>query len=137
MGILWAPDELRPHLIAIGDPLHLPRGNYLFRHGDAVTGVFLIMNGAVRLGLEGDLPAFPWRTLGPGSLLGLPATLSDATYSLTAQVIDDVDLVFVAREPLLNLLREQQHLCFQVMNILTEELTQTRKALARVRKRGE
>ena len=137
MGILWASDELRTHLIAAGDPLHLSRGNYLFRRGDPVTGVFLITNGVVRLGLEGDLPAFPWRNLGPGSLLGLPATLSEATYSLTAEVIDDADLIFLPRQRLLDLLRQQHHLCFQIMNILSEELTETRAALARVRKHGE
>jgi CRP-like cAMP-binding protein len=137
VGILWASDELRTHLIAVGDPLHLCRGNHLFRRGDPVTGVFLITSGAVRLGLEGDLPAFPWRTLGPGSLLGLPATLSDAIYSLTAEVVDDADLIFLPRQRLLDLLRQQHHLCFQIMNILTEELNQTRAALARVRKHGE
>jgi CRP-like cAMP-binding protein len=137
VGILWASDELRTHLIAVGDPLHLSCGNYLFRRGDPVTGVFLITNGAVRLGLEGDLPAFPWRNLGPGSLLGLPATLSEATYSLTAEVTDDADLIFLPRQRLLDLLRQQHHLCFQIMNILSEELNQTRAALARVRKHGE
>ena len=135
--ILWASDELRTHLIAVGDLVHLSCGNYLFRRGDPVTGVFLITNGAVRLGLEGDLPAFPWRNLGPGSLLGLPATLSEATYSLTAEVTDDADLIFLPRQRLLDLLRQQHHLCFQIMNILSEELNQTRAALARVRKHGE
>jgi CRP-like cAMP-binding protein len=66
--------------------------------------------------------------------VGLPASLSDSAYSLTAEVSEDAELVFLSRQRLLDLLREKPELCFQVMSILTEELTQTRTALERVRK---
>jgi CRP-like cAMP-binding protein len=39
----------------------------------------------------------------------------------------------LSRQSLLDLLRQKPELCFQVMSILTEELTQTRTALERVR----
>ena len=134
MGTLVAPDELKIQLKAVGSPIQRTRGTYLFRRGDAVTGIFLLAQGAVKLGLDGDPASFPSRHVGPGSVVGLPATLSDSTYSLTAEVVEDAELVFLSRERLLDLLREKPHLCFQVMNILTEELTQTRTALERVRR---
>ena len=134
MGILVAPDELKTQIVATGTLLERARGTYLFRHEDPVTGVFLIAEGAIRLGLDGNPASFPWRELGPGSLVGLPATLSDSCYSLTAEVLEDSRLIFLSRQRLLALLRQKPELCFQVMTVLTEELTQTRGALERVRK---
>jgi CRP-like cAMP-binding protein len=66
--------------------------------------------------------------------VGLPATLSDSSYSLTAEALEDSRMVFLSRQSLLDLLRQKPELCFQVMSVLTEELTQTRGALERVRK---
>jgi CRP-like cAMP-binding protein len=129
MGTLVAPDALKIQLKAVGSPIQRTRGAYLFRRGDAVTGIFLLAQG-----VDGDPAGFPSRHVGPGSVVGLPGTLSDSTYSLTAEVVEDAELVVLSRERLLDLLREKPHLCFQVMNILTEELTQTRTALERVRK---
>jgi CRP-like cAMP-binding protein len=136
MGTLIAPDELKVQLIAAGSRIQGTRGTFLFRRGDAVTGIFLISSGAVRLGLDEEPAAFPARHIGPGSVMGLPAALSNAPYSLSAEVLEDSELVYLARERLLDLLREQPKLCFQVMNILAEELTHTRSALERIRKGG-
>jgi CRP-like cAMP-binding protein len=94
MGTLVAPDELKRHLITVGTPAQRARGTYLFRRGDAVTGIFLISRGTVRLGLDGDPAGFPSRDVGPGSVVGLPASLSDSSYSLTAEVSEDAELVF-------------------------------------------
>jgi CRP-like cAMP-binding protein len=134
MGTLVAPDELKIQLEAVGSPIQRTRGTYLFRRGDAVTGIFLVVQGVVRLKLDGDPASLPARHVGPGSVVGLPATLSDSPYSLTAEVVEDSELMLLPRQRLLDLLQEKPQLCFQVMNILTEELTQTRTALARVRK---
>ena len=62
MGILVAPDELKTQIVATGTPVEGARGTYLFRHGDPVTGVFLIVEGAIRLGLDCNPASFPWRS---------------------------------------------------------------------------
>jgi CRP-like cAMP-binding protein len=129
MSALIAPDALRQHLELIGSTLEKSRETFLFHRGENVVGVFLIVEGTIRLGLERDPRGFPSRLLGAGSLVGLPATLSDSTYSLTAEVLEDARLVFVPAPRLRQLLRDQPQLCFDVMTILTEELTQTRAAL--------
>ena len=133
MGTLIAPDELKQQLETIGSRIQKSRGSFLFRRGDEVSGIFLISEGTVRLGLERDPPGFPARHLGSGSVVGLPATLSDGPYSLTAEVLEDSQFVFVSRQRLLDLLRDKPQLCFHVMTILSEELSQTRTALERTR----
>jgi CRP-like cAMP-binding protein len=72
MGTLIAPEELKRQLEVVGAPIQKERGSFLFRRGDEVSGIFLIRQGAVQLGLERDLPGFPPRRLGPGSVVGLP-----------------------------------------------------------------
>lgn len=134
MGTLLAPDALKDQLEIVGTRIKKARGSFLFQRGDEVSGVFLISQGAIRLGLERDLPGFPARHLGPGSVVGLPATLSDMPYSLTAEVLEESEVVYVPRPRLLDLLREKPELCFHVMAILSEELTQTRSAIEHTRK---
>ena len=136
MGALTAPDTIIKQLESVGIDVKKQRGTFLFRRNDQVTGAFLIAKGKVRLGLENVRRGLPWRELGPGSLLGLPATLSDASYSLTAEVIEDSEFFFISAATLKDLLRQQPQLCFDVMHILTEELMETRAALERVHKRG-
>ena len=137
MTALVASEALQQQLKSIGSRLEKPQGSFLFHRGDQVVGVFLLEKGAIRLGLERDPRGFPSRRLGPGALVGLPATLSNSPYSLTAELLEDCELVFVPALELRALLREDPQLCFDVMNILTEELARTRTALERVRKPPE
>jgi CRP/FNR family transcriptional regulator, polysaccharide utilization system transcription regulator len=134
MRALVAPNELKVQLIAAGSRIHSARGTFLFRHGDTVTGIFLVSTGAVRLGLDEEPAAFPSRQIGPGSVVGLPAALSNSPYSLSAEVLEDSELVYLSRERLIHLLRAKPELSMRVIEVLTEELTQTRVALERVRK---
>jgi hypothetical protein len=74
MGTLLAPDALKEQLEIAGSRIKKERGSFLFRRGDEVSGVFFISQGVIRLRLERDLPGFPARRLGPGSVVGLPRT---------------------------------------------------------------
>lgn len=133
MATLEAPNDLKQQLIASGSRMHSARHTFLFQRGDAVSGIFLIASGAVELRLDERPTALPPQLLGPGSVLGLPAALSNLPYSMSAEVLEDSDLVFLPRERLLGLLHEQPQLCFRIMNLLSEELTETRSTLERVR----
>jgi CRP-like cAMP-binding protein len=133
MASLEASKEIKALLTGVGRTMRANRGTFLFRRGDPVTGVFLIQSGAVKLGLEQEMTAFPSRRITDGSVLGLPATLSDMPYSLSAEVVDDAELLFVPRKPLMDLLRNRADLCLQIIELLTEELTQTRGALEQAR----
>jgi CRP-like cAMP-binding protein len=136
MGTLIAPDSLKAQLESIGSKIQKGKGAFLFHRGDGVSGVYLILSGQIRLGLEHDPRGFPSRLIGEGSLQGLPSTLSNSTYSLTAEILEESQLIFVPADKLRQRLREQPQLCFAVMSVLTEELNQTRDALERLHKPG-
>ena len=79
-------------------------------------GVFLVREGKVSLRLDGV--GIATRTLGPGSLLGLPATQNGRPYSLTAMVTKDSRLDFISREAVLLILHSDTLVCFQALHIL-------------------
>jgi len=134
MALLLVQGELKQSLVETGSKVRYDRGDFLFCRGDEVRGVFLILKGEVRLGLDKSPSALPTRDLGPGNLLGLPATLSNSPYSLTAEAIADSEAIVVTRPAMLELLRKHTKLSFEVMNLLSEELVETRNALSRIRK---
>jgi CRP-like cAMP-binding protein len=134
MESLQAPEELKNELVAAGLRTAPSKGTFLFRRGDTAKGIFLVIAGKVRLGLGRNLTGFPARELGPGAVMGLPATLSHSPYSLSAEVIENSEVVFLSRARTLCLLREHTQLCFEVMSLLSEELARTRSALSRIRK---
>jgi CRP-like cAMP-binding protein len=125
-----APPELRSALEAIASNLEKSKKSILFRRGDMPVGVFLVRKGRVSLALDGTNAAS--RTLGPGSVLGLPATLNGRPYSLTATVTEDCQLDFVRREAVLCLLRENTFVCFQALQILGSEISDMRRAMDQV-----
>ena len=105
-----------------------PKGAILFRRGDDVTGVYLIRRGRISLGLDYESPVYPARTLGPGAVAGLPPSISGNAYSLTAEVVEDSELAFVPREAVVACLRKNPFLCFQVMDLLSDEIADIRSA---------
>jgi CRP-like cAMP-binding protein len=129
MDTLIAPDSLKTQLEGIGTRMEKGTGTFLFGRGDAPSGVYLVLSGQIRLGLQPDPRGFPSRLIGAGSVLGLPSTLSSSPYGLTAEIMEDSQMIFVPADRLRQLLRDQPQLCFNVMSILAEELNQTRAAL--------
>lgn len=120
---------LRDQLLALSTAVSRPKGTVLFRRGDACSGVFLICSGKVRLALDVADSAFRPRILGSGCVIGLPAAISGSTYSLTAEVIEQAELACVLQKALTSCLRENPVLCFEVMSILSNEISETRSAL--------
>jgi CRP-like cAMP-binding protein len=104
-------------------------GTVLFRTGGPARGAVRILQGQVRLTLERAAGLYPTRTLGPGSIIGLPATFSGKPYSLTAEAAEDCNLDFIPRRKLLSLVRRKPKIEFQIVRILSEEIFQMRKAV--------
>ena len=120
---------MQEEFLRLADVIFKAKGTILFRHGDACSGLYLIRKGRVSLALDGANCAFPPRLLGAGSVVGLPATVAGSPYSLTAQVIDDAELAFVPREAVVECLRQNPQLCFEVMDMLSGEISGTRFAI--------
>jgi CRP-like cAMP-binding protein len=129
MGNLVVSPALRQQLVLVSTPVCRRKGTILFSRGDDVTGLYLIRSGRVSLTLDGAHPAFPRRSLGAGSVLGLPAAVGGTPYSLTAKVVEDAEFAFIPREALAECLRQNPTLCFEVMDILSREISGTRSVL--------
>jgi CRP-like cAMP-binding protein len=120
--------ELKAELEQRATVVFKAKGAILFRRGEDVSGVFLIRSGRVSLALDCETPLYPARILGPGAIAGLPATVSGNPYSLTAKVVEDAELAFVPRDAVLECLRNNPTLCFQVMDMLSGEISDIRSA---------
>jgi CRP-like cAMP-binding protein len=72
-----------------------------------------------------------YRSVSKGYILGLPATICDQPYSLTAEA-SEVSLVrFIEQPRVVEFLRGRSDLCLHVVEILGHELTDMRKAKAK------
>jgi CRP-like cAMP-binding protein len=106
----------------------LRKGTVLFHCGDALSGVFVVRRGAVAMSVEGEHSVYPPRTLGPGEIAGLPATLT-GHYSLTARVTEDSELGFVPGPKVTEILELSPRLSMAAMRLMSEEIARVRLAL--------
>jgi CRP-like cAMP-binding protein len=118
--------DLYCELRKLSIPTVKTKGTILFRAGQPVKGAFLVRSGQVKMTLDHS-PLYPTRSLGAGTIIGLPATFSGEPYSLTAKAERDCHLDFIPRARLLELLRLNPKLGFQIVRMLSEEIFQMRK----------
>jgi CRP-like cAMP-binding protein len=128
-GPFGASEALCAALAAAGKSENVEKGAVLFRQGEEVRGVYVVKSGRVRLSLV-DRGAVSDRYAGPGSALGLPATMTGNYYSLTAQTLEATEVVFVTRDSVLSLLHRYPEFCFEVVEILAHEVGHMRRDTA-------
>jgi CRP-like cAMP-binding protein len=109
------------------EKIRKPRYTVLFRRGQKAIGIFLVFSGKVSLDSGVDSPLAP--TYGPGALVGLPATVTERNYSMTATVTEDAELGFWSPRALDSLLRARPDLCRQLMVLLGERMAEHYEAL--------
>ena len=110
----------------MGEIETVPRGTMLFRKGDPLKGVFVVLQGRVALS-AGDDPVRITRIAGKGSLLGLPATVRNRRYSLTAEAVTDTEVCLVPPERFREALATNPLLGLAVVAILSEEVAGLRR----------
>lgn len=117
----------------IASPMVAAKGSHLFRQGEAARGVFLLHKGRIRLYLHASArKAVPYRIVGPGSILGFPATFANAPYSLTAENLADCELGFVRGEEVLDLMSQRSDLCFHAAEVMSQEVRELRRKQAAI-----
>jgi CRP-like cAMP-binding protein len=119
--------ELAAELDRVASSVAMRKGTALFRCGEPLSGVFVVRKGAVTMTVE-DHALYPPRSLGPGEIAGLPATLT-GHYSLTAYVVEDAELGFVPGPKVTEMLECSPHLCMMAMRLMSEEIARVRSAL--------
>ena len=120
--------EIFAELDRIASHVSTPKDTVLFRCGERVSGIFIIYSGTVLMSLDGADDVFPPRRLGPGEIVGLPATLT-GNYSLSAQTTEDAELGFIAAPRVNDLFECSPRLCLLAMRVIGAEIAKTRAAL--------
>ncbi len=127
-----APQELRNALLSYGSELNHPAGKVLFERGQKAYGLFLLQSGSARLSVPGALD----RSVGPGSLLGVPGTLSKGVYSLSAELLEESAVLFVPAERVAEITTERPEIGFQLVQLLSREIQELRQRIVELNGRG-
>jgi len=99
------------------------RNTVLFAEGRPVRGVYILCDGRARLSICSDTgKRLTLRVAGPGEVLGLVAALSNTPYEITAELLDNSQVVFVRKRELTKFLREHHEICLQVVHMLSQDL---------------
>jgi CRP-like cAMP-binding protein len=100
-----------------------PKGSRLFQQGTAVSGVYVVESGEVRVLLPtGQSRPQLLGVAGPGAILGLSESMTGGDYRVTAEAGDHTTVAYIPRESFLDFLREHCEFCMQVVRLLSEDL---------------
>lgn len=125
-----ADESLLASFRAMADETVIGPGKVLFRQGDPAKGIYVVEDGKISLTMTESGRRIKYRTVSRGYILGLPATICDQPYSLTAEVVEPAHVRFVEQSKVVEFLRTRSDLCLHVVEILGHELTDMRKAKA-------
>ncbi len=127
---LQASADLQQELRKISMPVRLTESSLLFEQGEKPKGVFLVEKGSVALTLKLARGRTVYeRNVGKGSVLGLPATVNDTAYSLTARALCDVNLAFAPRENLIETMNKNISLTIEILKVLSQEVQAMRDVI--------
>jgi len=100
-----------------------PKGATLFQQGNAVSGVYVIESGQVRVLLPtGQSRPQLLEVAGPGTILGLSESMSGDRYRITAEADDHTTVAFIPKDSFVDFLRDHCDFCMQVVRLLSEDL---------------
>ena len=129
-GFVAEPDLIRAlwqHAI----PLDCSEGRKLFRQGDDPSGLFVLHSGDATMILENDGGVQVARVpMPPGSILGLPALVSDKPYSMSAVAKRGATVGFVTRNDFSSLMLTEPLLALMIVRVLAGEVRSTRVAIS-------
>ncbi len=119
--------KLRPHAVH----LECPEARRLFGQGENPSGLYLLFSGEATMILENEYGApLIVTSIAPGSILGLPALVSDKPYSLTAIAKRGARVGHVACETFYSLLQSEPMLALMVVRVLASEVRSSRVAIS-------
>jgi CRP-like cAMP-binding protein len=97
------------------------KGATLFVEGQSPRGVFILCSDRVKLSTSSaDGRTLILRIADQGEVLGLPATVTEKAYELTAEVIEPTQANFIPRQDFLYFLREHGEVALRVAQRLGE-----------------
>jgi CRP/FNR family transcriptional regulator, cyclic AMP receptor protein len=97
-----------------------PKSAVLFIEGQRPRGVFVLCTGKAKLSTSSsEGKTIITKVSEPGDILGLNATISDRPYEVTAEMIEPGQANFIARDALLQFLRENGEVALRVAEQLS------------------
>ena len=109
------------------------KGRILFKQGDVPIGLYFLKSGKVSLILKTEEgKEVVHLTVRSGSILGLPAIVSNEPYTLSAMAHHGSEVDFVARKDFEELMQEEPSLFPKVLEILAAEVRSARFVLSAV-----
>jgi len=128
------PGELRERVAAGARPVNLAAGEWLFREGDAASGLFIVRAGRLEVVSEGPAMA-TLRVLGRGAAVGELALLTGEPRSASVRATRDSDLIAIDREPFDALLDEAPEVSRALSRSLAAQLRASRATVETARPR--
>lgn len=102
----------------------------LFRQGEKCCGLFILHGGRATLEMRSETGQIVARFITEdGSLLGMPAALADAPYSLTAIAVQGSNVSFIERKKFLEVMASDSALSFKALQVMAAETRAARAAL--------
>ena len=102
----------------LADEVDLPAGRKLLQQGDNPHEFFLIVDGSVRIDIDGE----QINTLGPGDFLGEIALIDGGQRSATATSVTPVSLLILGRREFNTLLNEFPDIRTSVLMALAQRV---------------
>lgn len=97
-----------------------PKSAVLFIEGQRPRGVFVLCNGKAKLSTSSsEGKTIITKISEPGDVLGLNATISNHPYEVTAEMIEPGQANFIARDALLQFLRENGEVALRIAEQLS------------------
>ena len=101
----------------------------LFRQGEPAVGIFILHKGVVTLSMMSqDGHSLLAAQARPGSILGLPGTISNQPYSLSATAAAGADVCFVSRDDITAVMHADPVMSIKMLQVLAAEVRSARNA---------
>jgi len=127
-GCVPAP-ELMAAVQKRSRPFQLPADRTVFREGDPPNGIFFVRSGNVALSIRSAGRTALRMRAEAGSVIGLPSTVSDKPYSISAQASKGAEIDRLSPESYRELLEGDPKLSVEVLKILASEIRAVRRTL--------
>jgi CRP-like cAMP-binding protein len=106
-------------------------GHLLFKQGEVPIGLYLLKSGKALLVMTAeDGKEVLHLTVGPGSILGVPAVVGKDSYTLSAMACPGSEVGFIARKDFEDLIQSEPSLFPKVLEVLAAEVRSARLALS-------
>ena len=98
-----------------------PGGALLFSEGQVPRGIYMLCRGRVKLSITAaDGKTLILKIAQAGEVLGLHATMSGATYDMSAETLHPSQVDFIKRDDFLKFLKEHGDACLQAAEHLSQ-----------------